>query len=547
MMKRELSLFRTVAAIFIAAVLALGVMVIAPNMSFNASAQQDVFDLFANNEGSEVTIENGKGYTPTATGGVLDTRYGVMLSTSTTGTVAYNSAIKLNNSLETPFIEFMIAMPTQGSWTKDFGKLTVTLTDKADDTKKIAIDYSVDPSTATLTTIKAAASGQTMAGWHRNADTAAGKEFAGDALHSGYGTFVNFGFDGGKNTGGIPDYTGGFTSIKLFLKDNALYANPTRWANNGEDKSLAYTKIRDFGSSDKYGTGFGVTEDTAFAGLTSGEAYLSIKMDSITANKSAKVLVIGINGQSLKSENGKFTDNLKPEVSFQQNAYKASYFTGEELTIVTPTVYDILDGEFEYNGTITITKDGATVTAVDEKITLEKGNYKIKYENCVDLGGENAEAKEFDFTVVDPLMVAIAADNKGEFTTYGTKAITYDKNDLTITVAEGTTYTDLAVTIKLLKDSATISSGATIALTDTLVAGAYKVEYAYSLKIGDKPYTGTLIRDLTITEGTKPGDIISDKKGCGSVAASGTIGGIVALIALGGACLLVLKRNKKQA
>ena len=348
----------------------------------------DAADLFANDADSSATIAGGE-YTPTM--GDTATRSGVLFSATEDASVSYQSSLLLNNSLETPLAEVMIVSDVQNAWGYDFTTLQITVTDKYDVEKKVTIDYTVYYTVSTnLSMIKAAATGQTLAGWHRNEDTTT--SFAGDALHKDFGTFVPFGFDGTANTGGTPDYTGGFTSLKFYLKDNALYASPTRWKNLGNDANDAYTKIRDFGSADKYNAGYGVEEDVAFEGFTTGEVYISFQIKGVSAGKTAKVLLLGLNGQSMENEEGILKENAAPCATFGENSY-AQGETGTPITLLTPTVYDVMDGESVYNGNISVTLNDEAVETADGAFTpLKPGEYTITYSGYTDscgLAGED--------------------------------------------------------------------------------------------------------------------------------------------------------------
>lgn len=473
-------------------------------------------DLFTADATSEsITIgQNGYSYTPTK--GVTDTRTGILVTATTSNDVfTYQEAINLNESLETPFVEFMIVSDVQGAWGFDFGSLLITLTDKYDAQKKITIDYSVYASSSNLSHIKAAATGQEFAGWHKNKDEQADGTvlFAGDALHGTYGTFLPFGFDGTQSNGGNPDYTLGFNSVKLYLKDNALYAYPARWKNLGEDANENYTKVRDFGSDDKYGAGFG----DPFEGFTSGEVYVSFQFLNIGAGKTAKLLLLGLNGQSFDNKVGILTENAEPSLTLGNQKYTDAYI-GDEIDVKEASVYDIIDGRIAFNGQTEVDCDGVTVQITDGKFVADKaGIYTVTYSDYTDGMGKKGETKSFVFEVRNRFTVSDLNPTKNSYTVGGA-SVAFGKDDLSIVDAEAGEISDFVLTVKLMKGETEITSGENVVLNDTLEAGEYKVVFEFSYTIGEQSYEGTLEKTLTVlpsSGGSDPGDS-SDSSSDGS-------------------------------
>ncbi|MDD6994749.1 MAG: hypothetical protein SPH68_06930 [Candidatus Borkfalkiaceae bacterium] len=444
--------------------------------------------------------KNGYSYTPTK--GVTDTRTGVLVTATTSNDVfTYQEAINLNDSLDTPFVEFMIVSDVQGKWEFDFGSLLITLTDKYDAQKKITIDYSVYASSSNLSHLKAAATGQQFAGWHKNVDKQADGTvlFAGDALHGTYGTFLPFGFDGTQSNGGNPDYTLGFNSVKLYLKDNALYAYPARWKNLGEDANENYTKVRDFGSADKYGAGFG----DPFEGFTTGEVYVSFQFLNIGAGKTAKLLLLGLNGQSFDNKAGILTENAAPSLTLGNQTYANAYI-GDEIVLKEASVYDIIDGKITFNGRTKVSCGDVSVQITDGKFVAEKaGIYTVTYSDYTDAMGKKGETVSFDFEVRNRFEVSDLNPTKNSYTVGG-DGVTFNKDDLRIVDAEAGEVTDFVLTVKLMKGETVISSGENVVLNDTLEAGEYKVVFVFSYTVGEQNYEGDLEKDLTILPSSDP-------------------------------------------
>lgn len=519
-------------------------------------------DLFAADAGSDSIVIGHDGYSYTPTKGVTDTRTGILVTATESGdSFSYQEAVNLNQSLDQPLVEFMIVSDVQGAWGYDFESLQIVLTDKYDATRQVTIDYSVYKTSTNLSLVRAAATGQTLAGWHKNDD---GDAFAGDALHDTYGTFLPFGFDGTANTSASNDYTLGFTSVKFYFCENSLYVSPARWKNLGDDANAAYTKVRDFGSDDKYGAGFG----EAFEGFTTGEVYLSVKFVGVVPGKTAKLLMLGINGQSLDNRSGILKKNAAPSMTLGEKVYDDAY-VGNEICVIDAMVYDIIDGRTAFNGTVAVTYGGEAVVVTDGKFIADKaGTYTVVYSDYKDSAGNTGAPMTCTFEVRERYSVSDLNESKNSYTIGGTE-VSFGKEDVSIVDSQTGAVEEYTLTVSLFMGDELIAEGESVTLNDGLAAGEYKVVYQFSYTADGNTYAGKMEKTVVVKEAEQPSDSSSDsssenvssdssdpdgssviasssggsgtKTGCGSVA--GMAGIVAAAIFVGG---LVVKAKRKD-
>lgn len=263
------------------------------------------------------------------------------------------------------------------------------------------------------------------------------------------------------------------------------------------DDEICRIKIRDLSDADQVGGAENVL--SGFTRYTVTVTFTDVTDNATQAGgetyeRRARMLIYSLNGQKLGYTNGAMTNNSAPVIA----KGKTQVQSGESVDM-TPFVYDVLDGNIAFNGTVSyIAPDTTTgtVTVKDGRYTFipdQVGTYTFIYEgNVADSEGLVAVSASTQLISVDATPPAISLNEGVE----SSVVVAYDKN-----AAPSVSINDVVAT----------DNGGNVTITFVIdgpdntgkfaVTGVYTVTYTATDAAGN---TSTVSRTIEVKDKTAP-------------------------------------------
>ena len=202
---------------------------------------------------------------------------------------------------------------------------------------------------------------------------------------------------------GLSEYRTGTAKLQYDLETNSLYLRTTTLDNNGVqgDFSKSPTLINAFSSEGVY------DKSALFSGFTTGEVYLSIKMEEFDKDMQSRIDLISIGNKSgsdlvaVNSDGNQFyTDNIAPQLAIdidETDEYGVYAPVGKDFVLPSARVYDLnLKGSYAINVYSWYnTPQQRIVPVVNGKFKVEENTIYTAIYTAVDNFG-NVTTRSFD-------------------------------------------------------------------------------------------------------------------------------------------------------
>ena len=296
-----------------------------------------------------------------------------------------------DNDIYTPMFEYMITPTTPieqsstspGSSTREFERLTITLTDVNDPDNKVVISNLASSTNSKQTWIEVSTPNHVRAGMNNGILTSE------DFKNYGSGTGIQSGFTGDSRF---------IATLFYDFNENAFYTYRTFY--NSQLYNSTMNVVRDLDDGAHFMPG-----DTPWTGFSNGFVNVSFKVEGVSAD--SHFIFKSIDGQELLMENGVIVDNCVPSMAFD-SAVVNNVPQGEvnkKYPFPSYSAYDFMD-EFDVDVNFTVLDpNGNEVTSGVEEdgfIPTKAGKYTVKAQS-VDSSGNNSEVQQIEVVVAEVL------------------------------------------------------------------------------------------------------------------------------------------------